>query len=523
VKKHLMLTAAAIALSMGANAASAETLRYATARDIYGFDPHSVTDSFTNIFAHHVYEPLVRYSADLQIEPALATHWEIIEPTRVRYHLRDGVTFHEGQTLDAEDVAVSLMRAVHPHSPLRGNLPGLERVEIVDDLTVDLILSGPTPLLNNYLTNIFVLDADWLRTHNAVDPIDASRGEEGHTTSHANGTGPFILESRRPDAMTVLVANANWWDEPQHNLTRIVHTPIASAATRVSALLSGEIDLIEPAPLQDAQRIEASPGVHMLEQPGLRSIMMGYNMGESLVDGNVEGNPLRDLRVRQAFEHAINIDLIRDRIMRGRARVSGSLIAPEVPGWTEEMDQRLPHDPARARELLAEAGYPDGFAFNLNCPNDRYVNDEGICQAMAAMLAQVGLEPRLVTEPRQLHFQRVDERQVDMFMLGWATLPMLDGFSVLSAMLHSTDGAFGTFTPAGYSNPRVDELTRAVEVELDEDRRRAMMVEALMLAKADHAWLPLHQQPLSWAARDEIEVAQSADDLVRLWYARVNR
>lgn len=523
MKNRLMMTSAAALLGLGLSAASAETLRYGTAADIYGFDPHSVTDSFTNIFMHHIYEPLVRYNAELDIEPALATHWELIEPTRIRYFLRDGVTFHGGEMLDASDVAMSLMRAVHPNSPLRGNLPGLVDVEIVDDLTVDLIMGGPSPLLNNFLTNIFIMDSGWLEANNSVEPIDANQGEEGFTTSNANGTGPFIVESRRPDAQTVLVANPDWWDEPQHNLTRIVHTPITSAATRVSALLSGEIDLIEPAPLQDAARIESAPGVRMLENPGLRSIMMGFNLTDTLNDGNVDGNPLADVRVRRAIEHAIDMDLIRDRIMRGKSRNTGALVAPEVPGFTEELNERLPFDPDRSRELLAEAGYPDGFTFNLNCPNDRYVNDEGICQAMAAMLARVGMEPRLVTEPRQIHFERAQAGQTDMFMLGWATLPMLDGFSVLSAMLHSPDGSMGTWNPGGYSNPRVDELTRAIEIELDPEVRMAMMVEAFTIAKEDVAWLPVHQQPLSWAARDEVELTQSADDLVRLWYARINR
>lgn len=520
---RLLTTTAAVAFGLFSSVATAETLRFGASADIYGFDPHGVTSSYDNIFVHNIYEPLVRYSPQLEIEPALATHWEIIEPTRIRYFLREGVTFHGGETFDAEDVAVSLMRAVHPNSPLRGNLPGLVDVEIVDDLTVDLILSGPSPLLNNFLTNIFIMDAGWMRENNAVEPIDANQGEEGFTTSNANGTGPFMVESRRPDSQTVLVVHSDWWDEPQHNLTRIEHRPISSAATRVAALLSGEIDLIQPAPLQDAARVEAAPGVRMLENPGLRTIMMGFNLTDTLNDGNVEENPLQDIRVRRAIKHAIDIDLIQERIMRGKSRNTAALIAPEVPGFAPELNERLPNDPDLARELLAEAGYPDGFAFNVNCTNDNYVNDEGICQAMAAMLARVGLEPRLVAEPRQLHFERAQAGRTDMFMLGWATLPMLDGFSVLSAMLHTPEGSYGTWNPGQYSNPRVDELTQAIAVELDEEARIAMMVEAFSIAKEDLAWLPLHQQPLAWAAREGVEIHQSADDLARLWTVRINR
>ena len=519
--KHYLASAALGLALVTTSAASAETLRYATAGDVYGLDPHAMTDSFTNNYLMHIYEPLVRYNADLEIEPALATSWEVVEPARVRFYLREDVTFHDGQSFGADDVIMSLKRATHENSPIRGNLPSLKDVEKVDEHTVDLILTGPTPLLNNYLTNIAIMDSGWLEEHDSVDPVDQQKGEEGYAVSNANGTGPFIVDSRRPDALTVLVNNEEWWDTPQHNLTRVEHSPIGSAATRVAALLSGEMDLIVPAPLQDAERIEASPGVHVLEDPGLRTIMLGVNMTDTLNDGNVEGNPLADPRVRKAIMMATNMDAIQAKIMRGKSRNAGTLIAPEVPGFAEKLNERPPYDPEEAKALLAEAGYADGFAFNLNCPNDAYVNDAAICQAMTAMLAQVGIEARLVTEPRTLHFQKAQAGQTDMFMLGWATLPMLDGFSVISAMLASPDDNYGTWNPGGYDNERIDELTRLIDVELDEEKRRAMMVEAFEIAKEETAWIPLHQQPLSWAARDGVEVKQAADDLVRLWYVNV--
>ncbi|MBB6467095.1 ABC transporter substrate-binding protein [Aminobacter carboxidus] len=522
MRKFLLAATAAALVQLGlmGNASAAE-LRYAAAGDIYGLDPDSMTDSFSNNFLSHIYEPLVRYNKELKIEPALALSWEVVKPDVVRFKLRQGVKFHDGADFGADDVVMSLMRAVDENSPIKGNLPALKSVEKIDDYTVDLHLAGPTPLLNNYLTNIAVFDAGWLENNNAVKPINAELGQEGYTSTHANGTGPFKLESRRPDAQTVLVANEGWWDKPQHNLTKIIFTPIASDATRVAALLSGEVDIITPSPLQDAKRIAANPGTKVLENPGLRTIMMNFNMRDKLVDGNVEGNPFKDARVRKAVYQAINMDLVRDKIMRGKSRVSGMQIAPEVPGFDAKLNERFPYDPAAAKALLTEAGYPDGFQFNMNCPNDAYVNDEEVCQAMTAMLAQVGLNAKLVTEARTLHFKKAQEGQTDMFMIGWATLPMLDGFSVLSAMLHSPEEKLGTWNPGGYTNAKVDELVKKIDVELDETKRREMMVEAFAITEQEVAWLPLHQQPLSWAVRDNVEVVQTADDLLRLWYVNV--
>jgi len=519
--KHLLIATCTSALLMGA-AAGAETLRYATSGDIYGLDPHSAASSFTNAFHHHIYEPLVRYSGDLKIEPALATSWETLEPTRFRYYLREGVTFHDGSAFTADDVVASLNRARHPLSPLRGNLPGVKEVVKIDDYTVDIIRDTPSPLLNNFLTNMYIMDSGWMETNGASDPVDATKGEEGYASSHANGTGPFKVVSRRPDAETLLEVNTAWWDEPVHNLTRIVHTPIASDATRVAALLSGEVDLIEPAPLQDANRIEATPGVRMLQNAGLRTIMFGFQRGEKLL-GAAEGpNPLNDLRVRQALDMAINMEAIRDRIMRGKSRNAGTLIAPEVPGFNEALNTRVSFDEAGAKALLTEAGYPDGFSMNLSCPNDAYVNGEAVCQAVAAMFAKIGVDAQLSSQIRSIHFERAMKGETDMFMMGWATLPMLDGFSVISAMLHTADGSFGTWNFGGYNNARVDELTNLIDVELNEEARRAMMAEAFGIAKDEVAFIPLHQQPLSWAARDGVEVVQAPDDLQRLWLARVN-
>lgn len=506
-----------------AGAGQAETFRLGSNGDLYGLDPHSMTDSFTVSFLHHVYEPLVRYDADLGIEPALATEWEWVDDTTARYHLREGVKFHEGQDFTAEDVVATIERAIDEASPIRGNLAGVTGATAVDDFTVDIHLDAPSPLLNNYLTNIYVMDRSWLEEHDALEPIDAQKGEEGYTTSHANGTGPFVFESRTPDAQTVLNVNNDWWDEAQHNITRIELNPVNSDATRVAALLSGELDMIFPSPLQDANRISSTDGMKVLEAPGLRTIMMGFNVGDTLQATGESGNPLQDLRVRQAIAHSISYDLLRDKIMRGKSRNAGMLVAPEVPGFDEEINDIPAYDPEKAKALLEEAGYPQGFTFAMNCPNDRYVNDADICQALASMLARVDIEVQLTTETKSIHFERARAGETDMFMLGWATLPMLDGFSVLSAMLHTPEGQYGTWNPGGYSNPEVDRLTKQVASELDADARLEMMREAFAIADDEIAWLPLHQQPLSWAARDTVDIPQTADDKPRLWLATIGQ
>lgn len=437
-----------------------------------------MTESNTIGFLNHVYEGLVRYNDELEIEPALAESWEIIESTRVRFYLRRGVSFHNGNPFTADDVVASVMRAIHPDSPVKSNLPSVEVAEKVNEHTVDLVLSGTDPILLNYLTNIVILDHEWMEAHDALEPADMRKGKENYAVANANGTGPFMLESRQPDAKTVLVVNPDWWDEPEHNLTRIEFTPIASDATRIAALLSGELDFITPAPLQDIARINSSPGVSVIEGPELRTIMLGFNHGARLHNSDLtDANPLRDARVRRALWLAINMELIQKKVMREKSRNAGTLVAPPVPGYDEKTDQVPAHDPEQAKALLAEAGYPDGFEAGLDCPNDRYVNDEEICQAITAMLARVGVKANLVAQTKSKHFEKALAGNSDIFMVGWATLPMLDGYSVLSALLHMPGDRMGAWNPGGYSNPEIDALTQKVAVELDGEKRLAMMKE----------------------------------------------
>jgi peptide/nickel transport system substrate-binding protein len=365
------------------------------------------------------------------------------------------------------------------------------------------------------------MSRSWMARNDALKPGNITTGTTTFASTNANGTGPFKLESYQPDSRTVMVANEAWWDKPQHNLKRIEFRPIRSDATRVAALLSGELDMIAPAPLQDLARIGQAQGFKVVEEPSLRLIFLGMNWRPELLAEPGKKNPLLDLRVRQALWHAVDLDTIQRRIMRGKSRNVGVLVAPPVPGYSADIDKPLAFDPDRAKALLTAAGYPNGFKVGLACPNDRYIADEQTCVAVAAMWTRIGVQVDLKIESRTTYFPKVDRGETDMYMLGWATLPPMDAYSVLSAILASRRGSFGGNNPNGLVVPRLDALADAAGVELDETKRRAMLTESLKIARDEALFVPIHQQPVAWAMRNSLEVPVFADEYVRLWFANL--
>jgi peptide/nickel transport system substrate-binding protein len=517
--KARIVASALFAACLTAISASAETLRWGSNRDIVSLDPYSYGDSFTINVLNNVYEGLVRYNRDLKIEPALATSWQVMSDTVWRFKLREGVKFHNGDPFTADDVIASLTRVSDPASPLKGNLPAYKSAKKIDDHTVDIELNGAYPLLLNDLTNIHIFSKKWLVENHAEKPTDVGAGVEGYATTHANGTGPFMLESRQPDAKTVFVRNPNWWDKPQHDLDRIEFIPIASAATRVAALLSGEVDFIDDTPVQDLPRLEAAPNVKLLQRADIRTIMLGLNRRDTLVGG--AKNPFNDLRVRQALQDSINLTLLRDRVMRGKSRIAGTMVAPEIPGYSAELDKPAPYDPEEAKKLLAEAGYPNGFEFSFVCANDRYVNEEQLCQAIASMWARIGLKPKLDVGPRSVQTPKFTNGKADVYTLGWATEPMLDSYSLLLQVLHTKTGNAGVFNWGGWSYPELDKMIDQAGVTLDREKRLDLQIKALKLAKDQVLMIPLHQQPMVWATTADVkEMPQFPDNKPRLWYVR---
>ncbi len=521
----LLAASAALALSTAQMAAPAEakTLKWGAAREIASLDPYSFGDTFTLSVLNHVYEGLVRYTGDLKIEPALAESWENPSPTIWRFKLRKGVTFHNGNPFTADDVIASLTRVTHETSPLKGNLPAYKSAKKIDDFTVDIEVNGPYPLLLNDLTNIFIFDKEWLEANNATLPTDSGKGIKGYATDNANGTGPFMVESRRPDAKTVFVVNPKWWDKPKHNLTKIEFSPVASAATRVAALLSGEIDFTNVAPLQDLPRLAASPDIKVLQTNELRTVIFAFNLKDKLFESDVtDKNPLKDKRVREALYRAIDIDAVQKRAMRGLSRNTGAIVAPAIPGYAPELEPRLPFDLDGAKKLLTEAGYPNGFSFQMNCQSDGLVNEEEFCQAVAAMWARAGLRPNLSLGPRSLQTPKRVKGDFDVISFGWANEPMIDAYSILIQVLHSKSGSGGVFNWGSWGRPDIDALIDKAGVELDASKRIPMMTQALKIAKDETLFIPMHNQPMAWAMRANVEtMVQASDNKPRLWLTRM--
>ena len=520
IKTAMIAGAASLALS---GPAAGETLRFAFQADVNTLDPHSLNETFTLSFQANIYEGLTRRAEDLTILPALAESWEIVEPDRWRFNLRQGVTFHNGNPFTADDVVFSDHRARSDGSDVRTKIAGILEVIAVDDYTVDFVTDGPNPILIAEWDTWYIMDREWAEANDAVAVTNVTETDsDNYANLNANGTGAFMVTSRQPDVRTVAVPNPNWWDEPSHNLTEVVFEPVSSDATRVAALLSGDMDLVYPVPLQDIDRVNSNDGTQALTGAELRTVFFGMDQGrDELLYSNVEGaNPFRDRRVRMAFYQAIDVNAIQRVVMRNASTPTAAMVAPGVNGYPEGLG-RHPHDPDRARELLAEAGYPDGFSVRLNCPNDRYVNDEAICQAVVGMLSRIGVDVDLEAETRSLYFGRILAQggyDTSFYLLGW-TPGSFDSYNPLYNLVSTRDaeGGRGTFNVGGYSNPAIDDLTSQILVETDLEQRNRLIRQAWELLHEDVGYLPLHQQALAWGAADTVSVVQRADNQF-VWY-----
>lgn len=522
--RHMLLAASALALVAGT--ASAETLRWARTADSLTLDPHAQNEGPTTTFAHQIMEPLIMRDMTGAVVPALATEWgpSPDDPNVWVFQLREGVTFHDGSTFEAEDVVFSLNRARTEDSDFKELLSSVTEVRAAGPMTVEIVTDGPNPLLPNNVTNLFIMDQGWAEANNATEVQDFEGGEDTFAARNMNGTGPFQIVSRDPDVRTVMTRFEDYWgrDEFPLDISEIIFTPIQNPATRVAALLSGEVDFIQDVPVQDLQRVADAEGLKIQTAPQNRVIFLSLNVGdEDLANDDVDGaNPFADLRVRQAMNIALNRDAIQQVVMRGQSAPAGVIMPPFVNGWTAALDEVPQTDIDAATALMAEAGYGDGFTVQLDCPNDRYINDEAICQAAVGMLAQIGITVNLNAQPRAQHFPLINNEppQTDFYMLGWG-VPTYDSEYIFNFLVHTRTEGRGSWNGTRYSNPELDVKIQSLSSEVDLEARDATIAEIWETVQDEVIYLPIHHQVLNWGMADQVETVVDPEDQVKFkWF-----
>jgi peptide/nickel transport system substrate-binding protein len=523
--KALLALALAGNVAMAATSAQAVTFKYAFQGDLNALDPYTLNETFSLGALGNVMEGLTKRDRDLKIIPGLAEKWELIEPLKWRFTLRKGVKFHGGEAFTADDVLFSLDRMRTEASQLKSRAPADMKAVKVDDHTVDFVLTQPNPILHAEWDTWYIFSKKW------SEAVGATQVQSGKATSlstwalKANGTGPFTIESHEPGVKTVFKKNPNWWGKPEHNLDEVIFTTIKSDVTRVAALLSGEVDLIEPVPVQDMERIGKDDKTQIMTGPELRTIFLNFDsFRDELKYSSVKGkNPFKDARVRRAFYQAVDIEAIRTKVMRGNAVPSAILISPLLFSRSGEI-KRHPYDVDAAKKLMADAGYPEGFELRMDCPNDRYVNDAAICQAVAAMLARINVKVSLNAQPKAKFFEfagMTGKYDSSFNMLGW-TPGSFDAHNVLANIsgCRDADGKGALFNYGGYCNARHDELAKLIAVETDTAKRDAMILEAFKIVHDEAGFLPLHQQALGWGVAKSVSIPQRADNQILFYWAQ---
>ncbi|MBN9061702.1 MAG: ABC transporter substrate-binding protein [Rhizobiales bacterium 65-9] len=526
----LALGGAVLGAVLIAAPASAKTFRYAFQGDLNALDPYTLNETFTLGAMGNVMEGLVARDKDLKMIPALAERWEVVDPLKWRFHLRKGVKFHGGEDFTADDVLFSLDRVRSPNSQLKTRVPADMTAVKVDDHTIDFILKSPNPILPAEWDTWYIFSKKWAEANGATQAQGSSANALSPWALKSNGTGPFYIESHQPGVKTVFKTNPTWWnkDKKEFNIDEAVFTTIKSDATRVAALLSGEIDMMDPVPVQDIERVKASPNANALTGPELRTIFLNMDsFRDELLYSSVKGkNPFKDARVRKAFYQAIDIEAIKTRVMRGNAAPSALLIAPILFSRSGEF-KRWPYSVDASKKLLAEAGYPDGFSVEMDCPNDRYVNDEAICQAVAAMLARVNVKVQLNAMPKSKYFEKAGPGSAKPYdssfnLLGW-TPSGFDSYNVLANIAGCRDavGKGAAFNYGGWCDKRIDELAAKILVETDIPKRDQMIADAYKIIHEEVGLIPLHQQALAWGVSKKVDIVQRADNQILLYWVKM--
>jgi peptide/nickel transport system substrate-binding protein len=506
------------AIALGAATADARTIKWTRSGDGLTLDPHAQNESPTTNLNRQIYEPLVERDISGKLVPTLAVSWRLTEdPTIWEFKLRPGVKFHNGNAFDADDVIFTFQRALAPTSDFKGYISSVESLAKVDAHTVRIKTKGPNPILPENLTYLLIMDKEWSEANNAAKPQDFKNKDENFAVRNTNGTGPFALVSREPDVKTVLKRNDAYWGraEVPLEITELVLNPIKADATRVAALLSGEVDFVQDVPVQDIERLKSSPNLRITTGPENRTIFFGMDVGSpQLRSSDVKGkNPFAELKVRQAINMAINREAIQRVVMRTQSVPAGAIVPPFVNGYTTALDTLPRVDVAKAKALLAEAGYPNGFSVSLHCPNDRYLNDEAICQAAVGMLGQIGIRANLISQSKSLHFPVIQKAEADFYLLGWG-VPPYDSEYIFNYLYHTRTDKFGGWNATRYSNPEIDRLIEGLSAETDLGKRNAAIAKIWQQVAADQIYVAIHHQVLAFGMKNFMEIPVHPDNQV---------
>jgi peptide/nickel transport system substrate-binding protein len=527
IGKNVAALAVVLSVSVGFGSvayAQNKTFRWASAGELPSWDPHSQNNALSNGIHAYVYESLVYYDKKFNIEPSLATKWELKSPTQLRFYLRKGVKFHDGSPFTADDVVFSIARIQDKASNFGIFAQGIDKAVKVDESTVDILLTGPNPTLLRQLTEVRMMSKAWSEKNNSVKPKDTRLKDETFAHRNANGTGPMMLKEWQPDVRTVMTKNPNWWGKMDGDINEVIYQPIKNDATRTAAMITGETDLVLDPSVQDIAKLRQNANLKVVEGAENRTVFIGMDqVSEQLPNSDVKGkNPLKDVRVRKALYQAIDIEAIRRSIMRGQSEPTGAIIASQVFGWNKEAHKRFPYDVEAAKKLLADAGYPGGFELGMDCPNNRYINDEEICQAVVVMWSKIGVKAKLKTQPMATYFPMLLRFEPTVYLLGWG-VPTFDALYSLQSLARTKGaGGDGNYNVGRYSNPQMDALVERIKVETDEKLRGELIGRALALHNQDVVHIPLHNQVIPWAMKKSVTVHHRADNRVDIRWVKLN-
>jgi peptide/nickel transport system substrate-binding protein len=501
-------------LALLAPAAPAKLFRYASQFDPGTMDPHALASAYNNRVLSQIYEALVDRDEQFKLAPRLALSWTRLEGDRGwRFKLRPNVKFHDGTPFAADDVVFNVKRALDPLSAYKTALPNVTGARKVDELTVDILTSEPTPVLPLQLVNLRLMSKAWCEKHKVERPQDFRGKEETHAARNANGTGAFRLGRWETDVKTVLLRNDAYWGK-RGNVTEAHYFVVGSAATRVAGLISGEIDFVIDPAVQDIVRLRTQPNIALNEGVGTGAQFLGFHHARAEAGAGTRGNPFKDKRVREAVRAAIDLEALKSKVMRDTAVLGSALYTSAIDGFDPRFSKPAAYDPARAKALMKEAGYADGFAVELDCSAQQPA--DSLCQAVTGMLSRIGIRVAYRPLPFNTLLPKLTSGDTRFYAIGW-TPASVEPEGVLVPLAHSRSRpGIGEYNFGLYSNSAVDAAIDKGRVEFDCAKRAAFFTEAMQLIADDAGFVPLIYRKNTWAMRKGVKAVMRPNDILDL-------